>query len=73
MVLREDKPEIRNSRSEGDRMHSFMAATILVLYGLLAGQFTAAQVGETSETRTDALANKPVLETYFGPDWAKKP
>jgi TonB family protein len=62
MVLREDKPEIRNSRSEGDRMHSFMATAILALYGLLAGQLTAAQVGEISETRTDALTNKPVLD-----------
>jgi TonB family protein len=58
MVLREDKPEIRNSRSEGDPMHSFMATTILTLYSLLAGQLTAAQVGETCETRTDALIAK---------------
>ena len=43
-------------------MHSFIAATILALSGLLAGQLTAAQVGETSETRTDALTNKPVLD-----------
>jgi hypothetical protein len=43
-------------------MHSFMATTILALYGLLAGQLTAAQVGEISETRTDALTNKPVLD-----------
>jgi TonB family protein len=62
MVLRENKPGIRSSRSEGDRMHSFIAATILALYGLLAGQLTAAQVGEISETRTDALTNKPVLD-----------
>jgi TonB family protein len=60
MVLREENPEIRNSRSEGDRMRFFMATTIL-LHGLLAGQLTAAQVGKTSETRSDALTNKPVL------------
>jgi len=61
MVLRENKPGIRSSRSEGDRMHSFIAATILALYGLLAGQLTtAAQVDKISETRTDALADEPV-------------
>jgi TonB family protein len=67
MVLREDKPEIRNSRSEGDRMHSFTATTILALYGLLAGQLTAAQIGETSARRTEALTNKPVLIRRAGP------
>jgi len=36
-------------------MHSFMATTILV-YGLLAGQFMAAQVGQTPETST-VIAN----------------
>src|SRR6185437_5210305 len=61
MVLRENKPGIRSSRSEGDRMHSFIAATILALYGLLAGQLTtAAQVDKISETRSDALADEPV-------------
>jgi TonB family protein len=43
-------------------MHSFMSTTILALYSLLAGQLTAAQVGEISGTRTDALTNKPVLD-----------
>ncbi len=36
-------------------MHSFTATTILVLYGLLAGQLTAAQVGETSEAGTGIM------------------
>jgi hypothetical protein len=55
MVLHEDKPEIAISRSKGDPMHSCRTAIILALYGLLAGPLTAAQVGQTSGTRTDAL------------------
>jgi TonB family protein len=62
MVLRKDKLEIGNSRSKGDRMHSFRAAIILALCGFLAGPLTAAQGGQTPETRTNALTNKDVLE-----------
>jgi TonB family protein len=62
MVLHKDKPKIGNSRSKGDCMQSFRAAIILALCGLLAGPLTAAQVGQTFETRTNALTNKDVLE-----------
>jgi hypothetical protein len=53
--LNRDTPEVGNSRSKGDRMHSSGAAIILALCGLLGGLLTAAQVGQTSETRTGAL------------------
>jgi TonB family protein len=43
-------------------MHSFRTALFFVLCGLLAGPLTAAQGGQTSETRTNALTNKDVLE-----------
>jgi TonB family protein len=61
MVLRKDKPETGNSRSMGARMHSFRAAIIFALSGLLSGPLTAAQVGQTSGTGTNAqvAANAP--------------
>jgi hypothetical protein len=40
----------------------FRAAIMLALYCLFAGPLTSAQVGQTSERRTYALANKHVLE-----------
>ena len=43
-------------------MHSFRAAIILALCGLLADPLTVAQGGQTSETRTNALTNENVLE-----------
>jgi TonB family protein len=42
-------------------MHSFGAAIILSLCGLLGGLLTAAQVGQTSETRTGALTSTDLL------------
>jgi TonB family protein len=43
-------------------MRFFRAALILALCGLLGGTLTAAQDSQTSETRTNALTNKDVLE-----------
>ncbi len=43
-------------------MHSFRAAIILALCGLLAGPLTAAQGSQTSETRANVLTNKDVVE-----------
>jgi hypothetical protein len=61
--LNRDTPEVGNSRSKGDRMHSSGAAIILALCGLLGGLLTAGQVGQTSETRTGALTSTDLLES----------
>jgi TonB family protein len=44
-------------------MHSSGAAIILARCGLLGGLLTAAQVGQTSETRTGALTSTDLLES----------
>jgi TonB family protein len=44
-------------------MHSFRVDMILALCGLLAGPLTTAQVGNTTATRSRALANTDVLGT----------